>query len=289
VPRFRLRFLLQEFDLPPGETIVGRSPDCHITIDDPLLSRHHGKIVVSGVVATYLDLGSRNGSRINNRLVSEPTLLSDTDRLRLGAQELVFIQVGTDRRMMRSTGAMRLCDHCKTPFPDGPETCPHCGRPAAPSPSLQEDETMAGVETPPRRWILQLLGEMLERALAAGKLQEAERWLRKAADDAEERVASRELDAKQLAQVSDYALQLAAQERNARWVQWVLEMHRRAERAPTRATADRLEALLAIPGVGGAVAQFIRQFSIKRPLTGDHEQLLRLARLVPAAPTPDVR
>ena len=33
--RYRLRFLLQEFDLPRGATILGRSSDCHVTIEDP--------------------------------------------------------------------------------------------------------------------------------------------------------------------------------------------------------------------------------------------------------------
>src|SRR5687767_6926407 len=48
VARYRLRFLLQEFDLPRGATILGRSSDCHVTIEDPLVSRHHARIVLEG-------------------------------------------------------------------------------------------------------------------------------------------------------------------------------------------------------------------------------------------------
>ncbi|MBK7396871.1 MAG: FHA domain-containing protein [Myxococcales bacterium] len=44
--RYRLRLLLQEFDLPQGETVLGRSPECQVTIDDPLVSREHAKIIV---------------------------------------------------------------------------------------------------------------------------------------------------------------------------------------------------------------------------------------------------
>ena len=56
--RYRLRFLLQEFDLPRGATILGRSSDCHVTIEDPLVSRQHARIMVRGEEATLEDLGS---------------------------------------------------------------------------------------------------------------------------------------------------------------------------------------------------------------------------------------
>lgn len=95
VSRFRLRFLLQEFDLPVGEVVLGRSPECHVTIEDPLISRQHAKILVTQNSCTFVDLGSRNGSRINGRYVTAPTALQDSDRLRLGAQELVFFEMGT--------------------------------------------------------------------------------------------------------------------------------------------------------------------------------------------------
>ena len=63
--RYRLRFLLQEFDLPRGATLIGRSSDCHVTIEDPLVSRQHARIVIDGDDATLQDLGSRNGVKLN--------------------------------------------------------------------------------------------------------------------------------------------------------------------------------------------------------------------------------
>jgi hypothetical protein len=44
--RYRLRFLLQEFDLPAGQTLIGRGDDCHITVFDPAISRRHARIFV---------------------------------------------------------------------------------------------------------------------------------------------------------------------------------------------------------------------------------------------------
>lgn len=63
--RYRLRFLLQEFDLPRGATIIGRSLDCHLTIEDPLVSRQHARIVIDDAGAFVEDMGSRNGVRVD--------------------------------------------------------------------------------------------------------------------------------------------------------------------------------------------------------------------------------
>jgi pSer/pThr/pTyr-binding forkhead associated (FHA) protein len=63
--RYRLRFVLQEFDLPRGATIIGRSLECHLTIDDPLVSRQHARITVGDDGAQIEDVGSRNGVRVN--------------------------------------------------------------------------------------------------------------------------------------------------------------------------------------------------------------------------------
>ncbi|MEO7109577.1 MAG: FHA domain-containing protein, partial [Polyangiaceae bacterium] len=91
--RYRLRFLLQEFDLPRGATLIGRSSDCHVTIEDPLVSREHARIVIDDEGARCEDLGSRNGVKINGVTARGTTRLKDGDRLRIGTQELVFCTV----------------------------------------------------------------------------------------------------------------------------------------------------------------------------------------------------
>ncbi len=68
--RYRLRFLLQEFDLPRGITIIGRSLDCHLTIEDPLVSRQHARIVIDDEGGSVEDMGSRNGVRVDG--VTDP-------------------------------------------------------------------------------------------------------------------------------------------------------------------------------------------------------------------------
>lgn len=243
VSRFRLRFLLQEFDLPIGEVVIGRSPDCHITIEDPLISRQHAKIVVRDNGCVLIDLKSRNGSRLNGRPVEGPCELKDTDRIRIGAQELVFFEMSSERRLTRATGAMRLCAHCGSPFAEGAEVCPHCA-----SPVTKEEDTMSGVVLEPRRtWVLELVGEVLERALNTGKLQDASRMLSRAAEEFTDR-ARREgsVDQRALAQISEHALRFAALDGGGSWVRWVVETHTWLQVVPA---ASLLPAFSKVAGV----------------------------------------
>ena len=50
-----------------GEMKVGRVAECDITIEDPKVSRAHAMIRVEGERVTVEDLGSANGSRINDK------------------------------------------------------------------------------------------------------------------------------------------------------------------------------------------------------------------------------
>jgi hypothetical protein len=220
---------LQEFDLPVGEVVIGRSPDCHITIEDPLISRQHAKIVVYEARCTLVDLSSRNGSRLNGRPVKDPVELKDADRIRIGAQELVFFEMSVEKRQTRATGAMRLCAHCGSPYAEGAEVCPHCA-----SPATKDEDTMSGVVFEPRRaWVLELVGEVLERAIAAGKTQEAARMLTRAAEEFSDRVRhDSQVDVRALTQISEYALRLAASERDPQWVRWVTDTHATVRAVP---------------------------------------------------------
>jgi hypothetical protein len=271
---------LQEFDLPPGDTLIGRSPECQITIEDPLISRQHGRIIVQGGVATFVDLGSRNGSRVNGRPVGDPVLLVDGDRVRLGAQELVFLKVDSDPRAIRATGAMRLCSRCKTPFPEGPQSCPHCGHSIT---AVTEEDTVSGIGVPVRRgWILQMLGEVLERALRTEKLSEADRLLKRAAEETEDRLRLGEIDGAQLSRIAEYALQLARLKSDPRWAIWVLEMHRRAVVVPSAAVVEGVGNLLHHDELKTAARVFLTFWADREEVMSptDAPQLTRLERLL---------
>lgn len=173
--RHRLRFLLQELDLPPGETLIGRSPDCPIMLDDPLVSRRHGRFLIRGNEAIFEDLGSRNGSRINGRRVCEPVRLDEGDRLRIGALELVYSLVPEAVLTMSATGHLDHCAECPAFFPNEVIACPACG--ASRRRSFEEPAIYLKDEDDYDQ-TLELLVGMASDALARNERVEAERLLR---------------------------------------------------------------------------------------------------------------
>ncbi len=126
--RWRLRFHLQELDLRPGRTLLGRGPECPITFDDPLVSRQHAEIFVCDEGCLLTDLGSRNGVRVNGVRLRSPKLLDANDRIRLGRDELVLLVDAFDSvTPERPTAAQQICVRCGHEHVADLPICPACG------------------------------------------------------------------------------------------------------------------------------------------------------------------
>jgi pSer/pThr/pTyr-binding forkhead associated (FHA) protein len=75
--------------------IIGRSPQCQIQIDQESVSRNHCRIWFTGSGFLVRDLGSTNGTYVNDDLVEEEGRLRHGDQLKVGRTILKFI-VGDD-------------------------------------------------------------------------------------------------------------------------------------------------------------------------------------------------
>ncbi len=71
--------------------IIGRSPKCHIHIDQESVSRNHCRIRFDGRDFLVRDLGSTNGTYVNDDLVQEEGRLRHGDQLKVGRTILKFI------------------------------------------------------------------------------------------------------------------------------------------------------------------------------------------------------
>ncbi|MBX7218791.1 MAG: GAF domain-containing protein [Blastocatellia bacterium] len=80
------------FDLKPGRNLIGRSEGNDIVILHASLSRRHACIEVMGDQCTVVDLGSSNGTFVNDAPVSQPRMLQDKDSVRCGDVTFVFVQ-----------------------------------------------------------------------------------------------------------------------------------------------------------------------------------------------------
>ncbi len=80
-----------------GSLTVGRSSDSDICIPIDEISRHHAKLQVAADGVTVEDLGSANGTFINNQPVHGPTLLKDGDELRMDTVRFLLLAPAMDR------------------------------------------------------------------------------------------------------------------------------------------------------------------------------------------------
>jgi hypothetical protein len=71
-------------------TLIGRSPDCDIFLDDVTVSRRHAELMREGERLVIRDLGSLNGTFVNRRRI-ESAVLEDDDELQIGKYRLTFL------------------------------------------------------------------------------------------------------------------------------------------------------------------------------------------------------
>ena len=87
------------FDLVSNEIIIGRSANCQIALDFNGISRQHFRVVTSGETHSLEDMGSRNGTFINNRKLEGVTLLSKGDIVKIGSITLKYLPKGDPERL----------------------------------------------------------------------------------------------------------------------------------------------------------------------------------------------
>ncbi|HMK08411.1 MAG TPA: FHA domain-containing protein [Anaerolineales bacterium] len=73
-----------------SSTLLGRAADNAIRLDDPLVSAYHARISFAGGQWLVEDLGSRNGTQVNDLRVESPVALIFGDVLHLGGAALRF-------------------------------------------------------------------------------------------------------------------------------------------------------------------------------------------------------
>jgi FHA domain len=78
-----------EHELGPSPLVIGRDPECDLFFADKKLSRRHARIERNGPSVRLIDLGSRNGSWVNEERIQERDL-SPGDEIRLGGLHISF-------------------------------------------------------------------------------------------------------------------------------------------------------------------------------------------------------
>lgn len=215
---------------------------CHVTIEDPLVSRQHARIMANGGHIVLEDLDSRNGTIVNGRAITGAVDLADGDRIRIGTLDLVYSRAPERSREhqvgRRTTGFMCHCAECGAPYPGESLACPQCGT------SLRvDDETLSGIASDGGRNVtLAVLTEVIQQTVAMRRWDDVERLLRRARVSIETLTASGQpLDRTQLDAVGEAAIRLAVERGQADWAGWVLTIYAALRQVPGEAVLQPID------------------------------------------------
>lgn len=96
------------FFLEAGTFVLGRSSKCGFVVKDDTVSRRHAQIVVTPGAITVRDLGSRNGTFIDDRLVKTGTVREE-EHVRFGQVLFVLTQADEDGDELDSDAETAMC------------------------------------------------------------------------------------------------------------------------------------------------------------------------------------
>lgn len=266
VPRYRLRYQATDLELQPGEFVIGRSSSCNLSLDDALVSRRHAVLTIDGDGVSVRDLGSRNGVLVNGERIEGTQPLRHLDRVTIGAQDMVVIEVGRQRRGSPSTGEATPCKACGHMVQADELFCRKCGAAAqranrtlagqtvelqmplvagtgaAPGPSDPDDVTR-------QQSGLALLAGIADKALALKRYEEAERILGKHLEGLLEKARRKLIGGEELVRdATGYALSLAEGLGRSRWIDWVFQMNAATGVVLTSEDVERLHQVVRTAG-----------------------------------------
>jgi len=77
------------YDIGEG-AVLGRGDGAEIRLDDPFASSRHAQLVLQAGTVVLEDLGSTNGTYLNEELLAGPSPLHNGDRVRIGDSEFTY-------------------------------------------------------------------------------------------------------------------------------------------------------------------------------------------------------
>lgn len=294
---FRLRYQAHDLELPLGDFIVGRSTECQLSLDDPLVSRRHAVLRVRRDGVSVQDLGSRNGVLVNGVKITGERELSTGDKVSIGGQDMVLNlaadsspsthQTGEEvhRRATQTLGAAYVMDLRQAVGAGGADGS---GSSVPPAPVLAGAAGAAGaggkaIADPPTAdatrsvQSFQLLGGVADKALQMGKAEDAERILHVLLTDVLNRARDGQvIDAGVAESASRYAARLASSTGKASWGDYTFELYRRQRRVLPASVIDELYAgvrKVKNPDLG-AIRSYLETLRELAPTFGPAERFL---------------
>ncbi len=196
-----------------GAAIVGREPACDIILSDDIgVSRRHARLLLLPSAIKLEDLGSRNGTFVDGRLLAGPALLSGGEWIRIGDTEL---------RAFRDERSFRLAVTTPTP-----------------AVSSLSPEPSGNASTITSNAFGGLLRDVARVALS--RPEEVTALVEEALTVAERLAPTGELGDGDAIIVADFALREAVAQRDGAWVRRVLDIYAAMRRPMSAELAEQV-------------------------------------------------
>jgi pSer/pThr/pTyr-binding forkhead associated (FHA) protein len=238
ISRYWIRVGPKEIQLGSGETLIGRSQECAVVVTEGLVSRRHARIVLEGGRPYIEDLGSANGTFVNLQRLEGRAVLFPGDLVFIGMAELEIVRrAGQDELAAAPIHAPRMVEEDRpTPVSGVGAFAPPSSRRGAlssshTSSSSRQRAVIAIDLTPPTASTseiegLEYVGRLADKMLTMGRIDGAVKILKGHLDDvllgARSGIA---VDHKLVDTAGRYAIKLASETLDARWVDLAIELH----------------------------------------------------------------
>jgi pSer/pThr/pTyr-binding forkhead associated (FHA) protein len=248
----RLRYLSHELEVPIGQFVIGRSAECQLALDDPLVSRRHALLTVRTDNVTVEDLGSRNGIRVNDAKIDGRFEVFHGDKITIGSQEMVLegtpdenvlavpesIAFGTTRATTLTpqiAALMQRDDLREEPWSES--TTPGVSLGFASSRSVP-----LGEQQPDRRvTALSFIGSLADKALTMGRAEEAERILHRSLNELLERARTGSIPPNDVAaKAAMYAAKLSTATGKGSWIEYIFALYSCTDQLVPSSVVDEL-------------------------------------------------
>jgi len=230
VEKLALAFKGRELPLDGAELIIGRSSKCDVVLDSVLVSRRHARILILQGRVLVEDMGSRNGVFLNSRQVESAMEMSVGDFLVVGDQQFQLV----------------LARKSSLPPPRSSEI-------EAPRSVSEPDVGTRSASA------FELLAGVVDKALTAGRGEEAERLLsghiRRVMAEVQRGVRQ---PANVSAQAAGYAIKLARANNKPSWLDFAVQLYSELGQPMSLQLVDELYE--AVRRVDGCRSEAVREY-----------------------------
>jgi pSer/pThr/pTyr-binding forkhead associated (FHA) protein len=289
--RFWLKFARREIPIEGVETVIGRGEGCDIIINESLVSRRHARVIIDNGRPCIEDLGSANGTFVNQQRLHGRAVLFPGDHVFIGTCEIEVI-----RRLVEERPTLVDLDVERRPTPPSgvaafhkvkvPEVAAAMEMRAIAPVSTTSQTLRPGEQATAEVDAFEYLGRLADKMFTMGRVDAARRILSSHLDDLLEGArGGRSLSPALVDSAGRYAVKLAHETLDGKWVDVAVEIHLIACRPMREDTVQQLSALRAKAPVGqtALIAKYYERLRVSMAGHSPAERILceRVASLLP--------